>query len=484
MLVSIRTVNRLAPSMACIGRALLNSVLLGGLFASHSVTAQAASGPAEQSLRTLRYQREDENWGWLPQGAAEVDQWDFLKYVDLPGSAFVTFGLDARANYEWFENENWGATPYRSNSYSLTRGLLHADWRWTSGFRLFTQLKAIDVRGRDGGPRPVIDRNELDLHQLFLEAQNSSPWGSVTLRAGRQELFYGRMRVLSTRDGAINGRQSQDGIRAMFRKGAWRVDAFAVKNVATLPGVFDDKSDGEPYWAGLYATRSTSPSSGVDLYTLGLSADRSIYYSGVGRERRYTFGSRWWSQKGSWDYDVEALYQVGEFGQLDIRAYSSSAEVGYSLKDAHWAPRLYAAATMNSGDRDTSDRELNTYRPLQSRSPYGQMPSLGYSNVEGFQLGIAASPYPALRITLRNFWLWRNSTAEGIYSGGYFPLRGGISNQPSRIGMQSELELEYSHGRHLRLGLVAAQLSAGPFIQANAPSEPIHYMLGSVAYRF
>lgn len=469
---------------ACLLLALVTSgAPLAALHAQGAPPAPDAATARELALRTLRYQREDEDWRWLASGARQPDRWDAVKLLHAGGSARLSLGADLRAWAEHIDHENWGASAVQHNDDVLTRALLHADLRGASRWRAFAQLKAIDIQGRTGGPRPSIDRNRLDLHQAFAEVDLSSGGTTRTLRIGRQELAFGKSRLISTRDGAINARQSEDGVRAILRRGPWRVDVFAVRVVASQPGTFDDNKRGQPYWSGVYATRTRSAQAGIDLYALGFDSPRTAYFSGAADEHRRTAGGRWWGRSGSWDHEIEALYQGGRFGALDINAWSVATESGYTASSLPATPRFSLATTLNSGDRSAGDHQLNTFRPLQSRMPLGTLPALGAANLIGAQLAASINPWPTLKVTLRNTWLWRQSAADGLYSGGVAPLRAGTRSQPRRVGDHLELELEVNPTRHARFGFVASHLTAGDFIRATPGAADIAYVAASAAYR-
>jgi hypothetical protein len=60
-----------------------------------------ALGPVDQS---------DENFSFLRNPADRTDFWDPLKYIplDSSGKYYLTFWLEERSEYEWFQNEMWG----------------------------------------------------------------------------------------------------------------------------------------------------------------------------------------------------------------------------------------------------------------------------------------------------------------------------------------------------------------------------------------
>src|SRR5262249_28721442 len=155
--------------------------------------------------------------------------------------------------YEYFHNAQWGAGPQDHDGYLLQRYMLHGDLHLSDQVRAFTQLKSGVVTDRTGGPRPT-DEDRLDLHQGFVDvAGRLGGDDTLTMRLGRMELQYGSSRLVSVRE-SPNVRQSFDGALLILRTGGWRVDAFAVHPVETVPGEFDDASDRSRDFFGLYGT--------------------------------------------------------------------------------------------------------------------------------------------------------------------------------------------------------------------------------------
>jgi len=120
---------------------------------------------------------------------------------------------------------------------------------------MFAELQSGLPFGRNGGPRPVVDRDDFDVSQVFLELRLSHQKTRFAIRAGRQELNHGDGTLVSTRD--LNVRRGFDGIRVRVFSDQWHIDAFAVKPVKTQEGVFDDASDPNQTFWGVWAVPST-----------------------------------------------------------------------------------------------------------------------------------------------------------------------------------------------------------------------------------
>ncbi len=104
-----------------------------------------------------------------------------------------------------------------------------------------------------GAPRPAIDKDKLDVSQLFLELRSSTHHHAIPfeVRVGRQNLNYGDGSLVSIRD--LNVRRPFDGIKLILRPQKWRIDIFAAKPVVTSPGFFDDAPDHTQAFWGVIA---------------------------------------------------------------------------------------------------------------------------------------------------------------------------------------------------------------------------------------
>ena len=423
--------------------------------------------PPEPVLRQYRVAREDEDWRWLLRGSEQPDRFDGIKAIPFTdGGPVLGFGGEARARLESIENPTWGLQGTDRLDYWLVRGRMHGDVRWRNRFRVFAALQAADRVGSDPDPRPSIDKNTLDVQQLFLDvplAENSS------LRLGRQELSLGVGRMISVRAGPINVREPQDGARWTHDFDGSRLDAFGVRIVRIEDGAFDDSSEDGDRLYGLYWTRGrpyVTPS-GVEAYLLSHERDLAVYFSGVGPEDRYSLGARSWFRWGNWSHDVEAVYQVGDFADGDVDAWALST-LSTRRFEGRWSPALEIATGFNSGDRNPGDGDTNTFvAPLPRGGYFGAFAPFGPGNMQGARVAFSISPTSSLSLSARVYGFWRQSTDDGLYGVSGFPLLPPIGDQKF-VGIQPEIGAELAVGRHFTVGLDLAYFDRGAYLE-NVP---------------
>ena len=451
------------------------------------VTAQATNDAVQQAQTAPPYKplRYDEDYTYLRGAASRSDDLAGIKFISLGanGARFLTLGGEIRERYERFDHSLWGLGPQDDNGYLLQRYMFHADAHFGDSFRLFTQFKSGLESGRTGGPRPT-DRDEFDLNQAFFDFR--FPDGSVTLRAGRQEMAYGSSRLVSFRE-APNVRLAFDGVKAILKLPQWQIDTFASRPVQTKPGSLDDRGDPAQYFWGVYAVTPAAwlPSGHVDVYYLGLDRKNARFDQGTANERRDTLGTRLWGKAERWDYNVELVYQFGSFGAGDIRAWTVASDFGYTFRSARLRPRLGLKADVTSGDGDPGDADLQTFNPLFPRGAYFGEPALvGPSNHVDLHPQLDLQFKDRVTLTIDWDWFWRQSRHDAIYGPAVNVLIPSAAGDARYVGNQLELIAEWRVNRHLTLTGDCAHFYAGDFLRESSPGEDVTHMSAWVTFKF
>src|ERR1700761_763136 len=192
-------------------------------------TQAVGTAPSVIQDRSYKLLREDEDWSFLRDRSLREDFWDPIKYIPLRKDAegwYMTLGGEAREVWEQIGNDNWGQSPFW-NGYLNERYMFSTDLHLGLHVRTFLELKSGINSWRAGGPRPI-DEKRLDFQSGFLEVGDAPTWGSVHVRAGRQELEYGSGRLVDVREGP-NVRLSFDGFLARVQAHSWLVDVLAMR---------------------------------------------------------------------------------------------------------------------------------------------------------------------------------------------------------------------------------------------------------------
>lgn len=148
-------------------------------------------------------------------------------------------------------------------------------------------------------------------------------------------------------------------------------------------------------------------------------------------------------------------WQRGDWYGQPHRAFSLSAEAGYTWSGEWWRPRLIGGAVYASGDRDPNDGRHGTFfpmlpttRPQMLRGTFAQM------NLRDIYVGATFHPHPRLRLdsVLHALALaqrqdrWYSGTGATAFRGDYF----GFSSRASTLRTDLGTLLELSAAAHLR----------------------------------
>jgi len=397
---------------------------------------------------------------------------DSLKYIPFGGpGTYLSIGGETRQRYEYFLNPVWGLDPSDGNGYLLQRYMIHADLHIGSRFRVFGQLKSGIETGRNGGPRPP-DRDELDVHQAFVELKASA----MRLRAGRQEVSLGSSRLLGIREGP-NVRQSFDGGRLFAENARWKVDLLALRPAETNRWMFDDSIGHRQSFWGVYATAKRQRWGSTDIYYLGLDRKSHEFDQGTAREQRHSVGARVFDKKGAWDFDYEGIWQSGTFGDSKIRAWTAATNSGYTLENVPLRPRIGMKADIASGDKNPLDRRLGTFNALYPKGAYfSEADLLGPYNIMDLHPSVTLSIGRNITLSPDADFFWRQSTRDGIYDMPGNLIVSGRDAKARYIGAHANVVLEWEATRHLRFTANYLHFFPGPFLREVGLGRPVNFV--------
>ena len=269
-----------------------------------SADAQSSGGPIDSgkpacpnqlpALSGLTYNEDDTKYAAPECRAGLLNSFKYIPLRRENEEYYVSFGLWIRERSEYFSNLGLGSGP-PGNAYPMHRYYGHLDLHLGDRFRFFGELGSSIETGRNGGPRPLLDKENLYVHQGFFDTVLwRSGKNKVTLRAGRQEVELGSHYLVSVRDGR-NIRRSFDGFRLTSEAGDWTIDAFALRPVLDNAGYFDDPPNQTQSFWGVYAVRPfrVLPGGNIDLYYFGLENKKVVIDGkGAGQDHTETVGTR------------------------------------------------------------------------------------------------------------------------------------------------------------------------------------------------
>lgn len=458
---------------------------LAVFLAGGAVAQDAAPRPAYKGLRF------NEDWSAFDP-AGGTDFWDPIKHVKLSedGKYWASFGGSVRFRSESWEN--LGFAEPNDDSFLLGRVMLHADIHAGENVRVFLQGKSAFMPGdRDlpGGKRGL-DVDSLALQNAFIDVL--IPAGddlSLTARVGRQELLFGKQRLVSPLPWS-NTQRTWDAARVIAKVDRWQIDTFYSRFAAVQKYDFNDWRPGPDFY-GIYAAGKVGPEENplnLDVYFLGLSREMAAFNGSAGEEDRFTLGARLAGKIGEspFDFDVEAAYQFGDVGSADINAYMFASELGYKFEVKEFKPRAFVGFDYASGDDSPGDGEVETFNQLfpLGHAYFGYMDFVGRQNVIDLSAGMTFKAHEKVTVKLVGHMFWRASTDDALYNAGGGVVRAGSLGSDSEIGQEIDAVLTYKLDGHTTFQGGYSHFFPGEFIDQSGPSEDMDWLYLQVSYKF
>jgi hypothetical protein len=460
------------------------------LAAAPACCQSASSANPDAPDRTIKLLREEEDWSFLADPALRQDFWDPIKFIPLRRGSdtwYLTFSGEWRFVWEQEGNNNWGQQPYWNNFF-LQRYMLGLDAHFGKHVRAFVEFKSGLESFRIGGPRPI-DEKKLDFQNAFLDLATAGDRDWLTLRVGVQEMEYGVGRLIDVREGP-NVRLSFIGFRLLNKLGPWRIDAFAVRPRLDNFGFFDDYSNQQVEFWGVYGWRPLARGVSIDAYYLGLNRAQATYERGTASELRHSLGTRLShpiaQKEPGWDFDYEGVWQFGSFGSDGLRAWSIASDTGYTVPTWRLKPRFSLRADISSGDNPRTNT-LSTFYPLFPIGNYfGVLADTGPGPLNFRDLHPRVLTDWGHGVTVTTDWLfyWRQSLNDGVYSVPGMLLRPSGNSTARFVGQQPGIEVRWQTTRHLWFQADYAVFFAGPFLQETQPGRDLNYWTLWSGYKF
>lgn len=417
----------------------------------------------------------------------------FLTYTGLSQNTTATrsgnylnysFGGEARYQYFNFKNQDWGESPPDNDGFVLARYLAHGDFRAGNHLRVFAELQSSLSSGQPSPPSPV-DQNTLDLHQAYVDYSTPMGRGKITLRAGRQELTYGSQRLVAVREGP-NNRQSFDGGKVAYSAEKMKLDLFYANYVIARSNIFDDRFSNAIRLWGAYGTLNALPFfQNLDLYYLGIHKKVTTFDEGKGSETRHSFGARTFKNSATWRYDIEGLYQLGDFNASNIAAWTLSSNISYTFFNTRLQPQAGLKIEAISGDKDSGDGKLNTFNPLFPRGAYfGLAALIGPYNLFDIHPSIQFNLSKEMVFALDYDLFWRMSRNDGLYAVNGKMIYAGKAGTSKQIGRQLGASLEFPLGKYFDFKQEFTWFDAGEYIKQAGPGKDILMTGSTLTFKF
>lgn len=439
---------------------------LAALAGASALAAAAHADPAP-SLSATRWA---EDW----RGATDAPAY---KDIQLGHGVSLDFGTDLRWKFETIDNPRFNMSASQSDDSWLQQRLLgHANLRFGDWMRVFAQVGAFDVIGKDA--RGSSDDDRVDLTQAFVDFTPGG--GDAMLRLGRQELAYGGNRFFIYSD-TSNIRPRYNAARFDLTLGPWSFSAAAGEPIANEVGAWDDDPQRDQDIVALQAERDFGDVS-ASGFLIDFARDDFTIAGTTANDRRLTAGVNVVGKAGPYKFDAEIVHQSGDFGTQDVDAWGGALELSRGFSGG-WSPRAGLRLTYGSGDSDPTDDAQETYAPPFPRNTwFSEGGFTSHGNIIEFAPTLALKPAHDMSLNLKLSGLWRAEDSDFIYVASQTPLAG-TRGGDDFIGVSPYLQAIWRPTPNIELRGQAVYFDAGDRIE-DLGGEDAAYGNFSVAFRY
>jgi hypothetical protein len=436
---------------------------------------QVAPDSARPAYESLRYK---EDWSRRYYG----DFLDPLKHIDLPGDAWISLGGSARYRGERADNFLGGGTGTRDDAYGLVRAYLHADIHGSFGTRVFLEGRNARAPGRTlpGGER-TSDRDDLDWGNLFAEVTRGFPGSRAVARYGRQELLFGRERIVSPSDWS-NVRRSFEGTVVEIQQQAMELTAMYLHPIVVSQTDQNLPDNRTAFYGGYLAWRRTPPNV-FEAYVL----DKRIDMNGaVRRAHRTMIGARIVQPLiAHWKAEIEAGVQFGSKGDTSISASMVATDFTRAWK-GRWSPSITLGADRSSGTGAGKSAQSGTWDVFYALAHryVGYADVLGRRNVTELRAVAQAAPASTLRLCASGHIFRRTSADDAMYDAGGDVARASIPGASMELGTELDVTAQWRLQRHLRIDGGAAVFTPGQFMKDTGAAQQYTWAFASLTAIF
>ena len=180
---------------------------------------------------------------------------------------------------------------------------------------------------------------------------------------------------------------------------------------------------------GVWGTYRPRKGHVVELYFLHLDDDRPVVpgRGGVlGESRIHTVGARYVGDYNHILWELEGMYQFGDWSNQDLSAGAVAVGIGYHFAALPMNPQVWVRYDYASGDNNPGQGDSRgTFQQLFAFAHYslGFLDRTGRQNIHDFNLQLAAYPLPWLTAIFQYHHFWLASARDALYNTAGQPYR-------------------------------------------------------------
>ena len=275
-------------------------------------------------------------------------------------------------------------------------------------------------------PRDNRDVNEFELIRLYGELYfddllGTDPLGNarpLSLRWGIHNFEFLDRRLIGNNQwrNTANTFRGFHGILGQ-ESNDWQLDLLAVQPLERLKYSPDKPVEGQWLFGAIGHWRRWSDKVTLEPFYLGLLRES---HDGVPSRMVHSPGLRAYGVLGDsgFDFDADAIVQIGHSGNRDLRGFGATAELGWRWEHP-WKPRVSVFYGYASGDRDPDDaRDDRFERFFGFGRPWSANDYIIFENISTPKLRVELTPHRKLRTDFGYSWYWLASGTDRFIGGG------------------------------------------------------------------
>jgi hypothetical protein len=395
-----------------------------------------------------------------------------LTHVNKHLPAWLRFSGEYRMRLEGVDGA--GFKPDSSDAFLLSRLRINMRVSPTYWMRFYVQGQDAQSFWRNQKPDAPPYEDTMDVRQAYAEfGKAEAP--TLLLRVGRQELFFGEQRLIGHLNWT-NTARSFDAARLTVQKGKYKVDFFAASVVNLQEGSANKRADGNNIHGAYGSITKLVPNATIEPYAFWRLARGTRTEAGVAANTdRKVYGGRFVGKlPANFDYNIEAVGQVGTVGTDDVRASASHVALGYTLASVKNKPRIVLEYNYASGDETPGDAIQQTFDQLYptGHDKLGLADQVGWKNIHDLRTGVEYKPTPKLSTALFYHSWWLASPKDALYNAaGNAIVRVAAGTAGRHVGHEASIQMGYSLNATTSIGAGYANIFPGTFLKNATPGK-------------
>lgn len=319
-------------------------------------------------------------------------------------------------------------------------------------------------------PYYTMNPNEeyFEIYDAYIEYQNALP--GLSLKIGRQKIFYGDNHLFGPGDWGNTGRWTWDALKLSYKKGENFIDVFVGGTKVHDPEKISIPFTETEFWGGgMYSHLSIPHVMNIEPF-YAYKTEGSADYANILNLNRHWTGIRLFNNNFyHWIFDATAVKEFGNESGKTVSAFGYFAKIGYQFHSLPAKPILSLRESYASGGTKT-DETIHMFDPAYGAGDkyYGWMNITTWANLDDREIVLELFP-------VKDMWV------EMKYNAFYIPVPDDLTllntmkleNGKHHLGNEFDIFIRYQVLKHWQLTGAFGYFNPGDLMPINnSPTKP------------